>query len=64
MKSVVGFGKYCEILVKEFIVIIPTDCDNNKSREYKKVYVRGKYVEFSLKVIKRFREGVRMRRLK
>lgn len=39
MKSVAGFGMCYEKLVKEFIVIIPTDCDNKKSKEYIKVYV-------------------------
>lgn len=54
MKSVVGFGKCYKVLVKEFIVNIPTDCDNKKSKEYKKVYVRGRCVEFSPEVINRF----------
>ncbi|XP_050896289.1 uncharacterized protein LOC127103034 [Lathyrus oleraceus] len=53
MKSVDGFNKCYEMLVKEFIVNIPTDCDNKKSKEYKKVYVRG--VEFSPEVIYRFK---------
>lgn len=51
-KSVTGFGKCYEVLVKEFIVNIPTDCDDNKVKEFRKVFVRGKCVEFSPNVIK------------
>lgn len=54
MKSVDGFGKCYEILAKEFIVNIPMDCDNKKSKEYIKVYVRGRCVEFSPEVINTF----------
>lgn len=42
------------MLVKEFIVNIPTDYDNKKSKEYRKVNVRGRCVEFSPEVINRF----------
>ena len=51
MKSVADFGKCYEMLVKKFIVNIPTDYDYNKSKEYIKVYVKGRCVEFSPEVI-------------
>ncbi|XP_050915281.1 uncharacterized protein LOC127130287 [Lathyrus oleraceus] len=54
MKSVDGFGKCCEMLVQDFIVNIPMDCDNKKSKEYIKVYVGGRCVEFSPEVINMF----------
>lgn len=54
MKSVAGFGNCYEMLVKEFIVNISKDCDSKMSKEYNKVYVRGKCVEFSPEVINRF----------
>lgn len=54
MKSVADFGKCYEILVKEFIVNISKDCDNKRSKDFKKVYVRGKCVEFSPEIINKF----------
>lgn len=42
------------MLVNEFIVNIPMDCDNKKSKEYIKVNVRGSCVEFSPEVINWF----------
>ncbi|XP_050915165.1 uncharacterized protein LOC127130144 [Lathyrus oleraceus] len=54
MKSVAGFGKCYEMLIKEFIVNISKDCDNKRSKEFRKVYVRGKCVEFSPEIINRF----------
>ena len=51
MKSVSGFGKCYEMLVKELIVNISKECDNKMSKEFIKVYVRGKCVEFSLEII-------------
>ncbi|KAK2374766.1 hypothetical protein QL285_075706 [Trifolium repens] len=54
MKTVSGLGKCYEKLVKEFIVNIAEDCDNSLSKEYHKVFVRGKCVEFSPAVINRF----------
>ncbi|KAK2450698.1 hypothetical protein QL285_009807 [Trifolium repens] len=54
MQTVSGFGKCYEKLVKEFIVNIGEDCDNRLSKEYHKVFVRGKCVEFSPAVINRF----------
>jgi hypothetical protein len=52
-RSVSGFGNCYEMLVKEFIVNIPKDCDNPLSTEYIKVFVRGKCVEFSPEIINR-----------
>ncbi|XP_050890227.1 uncharacterized protein LOC127095599 [Lathyrus oleraceus] len=54
MKSVTGFGKFSEVLVKEFIRNIPTNCDDNKSKEFRKVFMRGKCIEFSPNVINRY----------
>lgn len=54
MKSVTGFGKFSEVLVKEFIRNIPTNCDDNKSKEFRKVFMRGKCLEFSPNVINRY----------
>ncbi|WJX24287.1 hypothetical protein P8452_13412 [Trifolium repens] len=54
MKTVSGIGKCYEKLVKEFIVNIAEDCDNHHSKEYHKVFVRGKCVEFSPAIINRF----------
>lgn len=42
------------MLVKEFIVNIPADCDNKKNKDFIKVFVRGKCVQFSLDVINRY----------
>lgn len=53
-RSVFGFGKIYEMLVKEFIVNIPEYCDIPSSKEYLKVFVRGKCVEFSPEVINRY----------
>ena len=53
MKTVIGFGKFYEMLVKEFIVNISKECDNKRSKEFRKVYVRGKSVEFSPEIINR-----------
>lgn len=39
--------------MKEVIVDIPKDCDKKKSKEYMKVYDKGKCVEFSLVLINR-----------
>ncbi|XP_050916171.1 uncharacterized protein LOC127131285 [Lathyrus oleraceus] len=42
MKIVIGFSKCYEMLVKEFIVNIFKQCDNKRSKEFRKVYVRGR----------------------
>jgi hypothetical protein len=53
-KIVLGIGECYVKLVKEFLVNIPADCDNPISKDYLKVYVRGKCVNFSPVVINRF----------
>ncbi|MCI29571.1 envelope-like protein, partial [Trifolium medium] len=47
IKTVWGMGECYEMLVREFLVNIPEDCDNPLSKEYQKVFVGGKCVEFS-----------------
>ncbi|KAK2390771.1 hypothetical protein QL285_064285 [Trifolium repens] len=54
VQTVSGIGKCYEKLVKEFIVNIAEDCDSPLSKEYHKVFVRGKCVEFSPAVINSF----------
>ncbi|KAK2358581.1 hypothetical protein QL285_013532 [Trifolium repens] len=54
MKTVSGIGDCYEKLVKEFLVNIPEDCDNTLSKEYHKVYVRGKCVMFSPAIINKY----------
>ncbi|XP_050878481.1 uncharacterized protein LOC127082288 [Lathyrus oleraceus] len=51
MKTVTQFSKCYEMLVKEFIVNVSEECDDGKSKEFKKVYVRGNCVNFSPSVI-------------
>ncbi|XP_057452265.1 uncharacterized protein LOC130744087 [Lotus japonicus] len=50
MKTVTGLGKCFIQLVREFTVNIPSDCDNEDSAEYRKMFVRGKDIDFSLEV--------------
>ncbi|XP_050877845.1 uncharacterized protein LOC127081650 [Lathyrus oleraceus] len=54
MKTVRKFGPYYEGLVKEFVVTILDGCDDVKSEDYRKVYVRGHVVTFSPAVINMF----------
>ena len=54
MKTVINLGSCYEKLVKEFIVNIPEDCNDESSADFRKVYVRGKCVTFSPAVINRF----------
>ncbi|XP_057426090.1 uncharacterized protein LOC130719481 [Lotus japonicus] len=54
MKTVKDIGRFFTHLVREFIVNIPTDCDDESSSEYRKVYVRGKCVNFSHEVVNEF----------
>ena len=54
MKTVTKFGPCYESLVKEFMVTIPDGCDDVKSVDYRKVYVRGNVVTFSPAVINKF----------
>ncbi|XP_050884377.1 uncharacterized protein LOC127087526 [Lathyrus oleraceus] len=54
MKTVTKFSKCYEKLVKEFIVNLSEECADGKSKEFKKVYVRGKCVHFSPLVINKY----------
>ncbi|XP_050878827.1 uncharacterized protein LOC127082640 [Lathyrus oleraceus] len=54
MKSVTQFSKFYEMLVKEFIVNLSEECADGKSKEFKKVNVRGKCVNFSPSVINKY----------
>ncbi|XP_050909679.1 uncharacterized protein LOC127123512 [Lathyrus oleraceus] len=51
MKTVTQLSKFYETLVKEFIVNVSEEYADSKSREFRKVYVRGKCVNFSPSVI-------------
>ncbi|XP_050916391.1 uncharacterized protein LOC127131520 [Lathyrus oleraceus] len=44
MKTVTQFSKCYKMLVKEFIVNLSEECVDGKSKEFRKVYVRGKCV--------------------
>ncbi|XP_050915141.1 uncharacterized protein LOC127130120 [Lathyrus oleraceus] len=54
MKIVTKFGPCYESLVKEFVVTIPDGCDDVKSTNYRKVYVRGNVVTLSTAMINKF----------
>ncbi|XP_050889827.1 uncharacterized protein LOC127095135 [Lathyrus oleraceus] len=54
MKTVTQFSKCYEMLVKEFIVNLSGEYVDGKSKEFKKVYVRGKCVNFSPSVINKY----------
>lgn len=54
MKTVSGLGDCYEKVVKEFLVNIPEDCDNPVSKEYQKVFVRGKEIAFSPTIINQY----------
>ncbi|XP_050876212.1 uncharacterized protein LOC127079902 [Lathyrus oleraceus] len=47
MKTVTQFSKCYEMLVKEFIVNVSEECVDGKSKEFRKVYVRGKCVSLN-----------------
>ncbi|XP_050896819.1 uncharacterized protein LOC127103613 [Lathyrus oleraceus] len=51
IKTVTQFSKCYEMLVKEFIVNVSEECADGKSKEFIKLYVRGKCVNFSPSVI-------------
>ncbi|CAL5209882.1 unnamed protein product [Lathyrus oleraceus] len=51
MRIVSDIGHCYEKLVKEFIVNISTECNVKGSKEYNKVYDRGKFVNFSPSII-------------
>ncbi|XP_050889998.1 uncharacterized protein LOC127095336 [Lathyrus oleraceus] len=54
MKTVTQFSKCYEMLVKEFIVNLSEEYADGKSKEFRKVYVRGKCVNFSPSVINKY----------
>ncbi|XP_050890037.1 uncharacterized protein LOC127095377 [Lathyrus oleraceus] len=54
MKTVTQFGHCHESLIKEFMLTILGGCDDVKSVDYGKVYVRGNVVTFSPTVINKF----------
>ncbi|XP_050916024.1 uncharacterized protein LOC127131131 [Lathyrus oleraceus] len=54
MKTVTQFSKCYEMLVKEFIVNLSEECADGKFKEFRKVYVRGKCVNFSPSVINKY----------
>ncbi|XP_050876128.1 uncharacterized protein LOC127079804 [Lathyrus oleraceus] len=54
MKTVTQFSKCYEMLVKEFIVNLSEECVDGKSKEFRKVYVRDKCVNFSPSVINKY----------
>ncbi|XP_058782378.1 uncharacterized protein LOC131656783 [Vicia villosa] len=54
LKTVCSLPKCYEKLVKEFVVNLSEDCGNNRSVDYRKVFVRGKCVSFSSSLINKF----------
>ncbi|XP_050885988.1 uncharacterized protein LOC127091400 [Lathyrus oleraceus] len=54
MKTVTQFSKCYEMLVKEFIVNLSEECADGKSKEFRRVYVRGKCVNFSPSMINKY----------
>ncbi|XP_058762484.1 uncharacterized protein LOC131635869 [Vicia villosa] len=54
LKTVVHFPTCYEMLVKEFIMNLSEDCADRKSKDFRKVYVRGKCVTFSSTIINNF----------
>ncbi|PNX88472.1 envelope-like protein, partial [Trifolium pratense] len=51
MKTVTGLGKCYEMLTKEFLVNIQANCGEPLSPKYKKIFVRGRCVDFSPAII-------------
>ncbi|XP_058767267.1 uncharacterized protein LOC131640929 [Vicia villosa] len=51
IKTIVHMSKCYEMLVKEFIVNLSEECADKRSKEFRKVFVRGKCVNFSSTVI-------------
>ncbi|XP_050889695.1 uncharacterized protein LOC127094982 [Lathyrus oleraceus] len=54
MKTVTQFSKCYEMLVMGFIVNLSEECADGKSKESRKVYMRGKCVNFSPSVINKY----------
>ncbi|XP_050896175.1 uncharacterized protein LOC127102898 [Lathyrus oleraceus] len=53
MKIVTGYGKCYVMLIKEFIMNISKECDNKRSKEFRKAYVRVRCVDFSPEIVNR-----------
>lgn len=51
MRTVSGIAKCYDILVKEFIVNIPRDVADPRNSNFRKVFVRGRCVDFSPAII-------------
>lgn len=51
MKTISELGPCYKKLVKEFILNLSADVENEESQEFMKVFVRGRCVKFSPKVI-------------
>ncbi|XP_058784336.1 uncharacterized protein LOC131659118 [Vicia villosa] len=56
LKTVCNLPKCYEKLVKELVVNLSEDCGNNRSVDFRKVFVRGNCVSFSPSVINNFLE--------
>ncbi|XP_050875594.1 uncharacterized protein LOC127079227 [Lathyrus oleraceus] len=54
LKTAAGFSQCYEGLVKEFIINISEDIADKNSKEFRKVFVRGKCITFSPTVINNF----------
>jgi hypothetical protein len=54
IKTVCNLDNCYEQLIREFLVNIPSDCDNPLSRQFQKVYARGECVNFSPSIINKF----------
>ncbi|XP_057444731.1 uncharacterized protein LOC130736974 [Lotus japonicus] len=54
MKTVTGLDNFFIQLIRELIVNIPSDCDNEDNVEYRKVFVRGKGIDLSPEVINNY----------
>ncbi|PNX67063.1 envelope-like protein, partial [Trifolium pratense] len=54
LKTACDFSPCYELLVREFLVNIPEECDNPLSKDYHKVFVRGKCINFSPVVINNY----------
>ncbi|XP_058725701.1 uncharacterized protein LOC131596994 [Vicia villosa] len=54
IRTLTRFAKCFDILVKEFIMNIHVDCVDNRSKDFRKVYVRGRQVDFYPATINRY----------
>ncbi|XP_058765555.1 uncharacterized protein LOC131639057 [Vicia villosa] len=58
LKTICNLPKCYEKLVKEFVVNLSEDCGNNRSVDFRKMFVRGKCVPFSPSVNNKFLERI------